>query len=208
MVQSRFQAGIDPLFHGARRDPGALIMAKANADLILFDHRQIGRRRTVGPAQQRLHRGKALVPGFSPQCRQGLQPPPAGNQAIAPVAQIHHLDRSLLAAGADRGLQRLHLFGVVGNAVADKMIGLDGGKRQALHQAAFGPGRLQFIRHLAQCRHNSAVPGDLGDRGRGAGGKGAAQPLGFQRGQIGLLRGGKALAGHGSPFPFRVYDGG
>ena len=46
---------------------------------------------------------------------------------------------------------------------------------QALHKAALGTGRVQFVRHLAQGRAQRAVARDLGDGG-GVVGQGAEGP--------------------------------
>ena len=62
--ERRLLAGEDAAPGGQRRHPGALVMAEAEADLVLLDHGDIGVGRGLRAADQRLHRGEARLAGL------------------------------------------------------------------------------------------------------------------------------------------------
>ena len=107
------------------RQPAAFVKGQVGADLVFLDHGQIGFGGGIEGAQQGLDEGKAAVPGFPHQRRQGGQTPCARDQPVMTFGQRHHLDRHLLAAVADAGLERGHLVRIHVHPVALKMRGLD-----------------------------------------------------------------------------------
>ena len=101
-----FSLGEDAARGGERRDAGALVLAEAEADLVLLDHGDVGVGGGLRAADQRLDGGEARLAGLGVERLQRREPAPAGDQAVgqgAPRAgdrQRRHLDRRALAVGA------------------------------------------------------------------------------------------------------------
>ena len=210
-AQRRPLVGKHPRLHRARDDPRPLPVAQADADLVLLHHRLVGVGGALGPAQQRQHPGEALLAGLGMQRRQRREPAPARDQPEPGLAELDHLDRGLLAARGDRGLERRHL-GIVpgrpGEPVAHQVGGVHRLERQRLHQPPLGARGADLVGELGERRLGRALGGLPGDRRALAGiGAGEAERLGLERRAGARLgrrlgrgrgQGGQALAGHGS----------
>ncbi len=86
--------------------------------------------------------------------------------AICGLAQGDHLDRGLLATGAQGSHQRPHLFLVLLQPVAHQMGLIDGAKRDLLDHQPLGTGSLQHRCQLLQRALCGGLGGDLRNRRR------------------------------------------
>ena len=172
--QRRLLAREDAAGGGERRDPGALVVAEPEADLVLLDHGDVGVGDGVGAAHQRLDGGEALLAGLGVERLQRHQPAPAGDQAVGQGARLghqrRHLDRRALAVGADRLAQGPHLVVLGRQAVAGQVVGGDGVERQVEHHAAGVAGAGDAVGEILQRRGAGGLGGDPGDR------RGRAEP--------------------------------
>ena len=140
--------------------PGPFVEGQIGADLVFLDHRQIGVGRGIKGAQQRAHLAEAVLAGLLVQRAQRAQPPRPRDQAETAIPQRHHLDRGLLAAGGDAGLQRRHVLGAEDHPVAGQVPGLDPVQRQILHHAPALAGAAHLGRQILQRRARRRIARD------------------------------------------------
>ena len=155
---------------GERRDAGALVVAEADANLVLLDHGDIGVGGGLRAADQRLDGGEARLAGLGMQRLQRREPAPAGDEAVG------ERGRPALGAGGGSGSARASGVTSIGTrwpwrrrlsrsarassssdwqAVAGQVVGGDGVEGQVEHHPA----------GLARARSSSASVVE----GRGAG---------------------------------------
>ncbi len=205
-----------PLVGGPRHDPRPLPVAETGADLVLLDHRLVGVRRAFGAAQEGADGGEPRRARLAVERPERRQPPPAGDQAVArrgALAPVDHLDRRLLSAGGDGGLERGHV-GIARarlQPVAQEVPGIDGVERQRLDHASLGAGGLHLGGELGQRAFGRALGGLLRDRGADIGTREAEGRLGLRRGRRGMRRGavsgGGDLVGRGGREAFAGHQG-
>ena len=182
--------GEHALLGGACHDAGAFIVAEGDADLVLLDHGEVGFGGSLGTAQDGQHTGEAgIARCLGTQAMQRAETTPARDQAIAVTVLVTimgngqgcHLDRHLLAPGA-QGLHQDLKLGLVGDhAVAHEVIGVDGVKGQGLDH----PTRVARGGHLCceirKGRNRRSLTGDAGNGWRAACGAKREQGRGLRR---------------------------
>ena len=166
-LQRVFLAGINPLPERPHRNARALVMRQVHPDLVFLDHRHIGLFGALGLDHQRLDGGKGGIIGLRIKPAHRRQAPPAGDQAMGLArrmpAQGNHLDRGLLAAGAQGPGQRRHLFLVLFQPVAHQMGFVNGVKRDLFNQQPLGAGVFQHRCQLLQRALSRRLRGHLRD---------------------------------------------
>ena len=74
--------GEDAAGGGERRDAGALVVAEAEADLVLLDHGHVGVGGGLRAADEGLDGGEARLAGLGVERLQRLEAAPAGDEAV------------------------------------------------------------------------------------------------------------------------------
>ena len=184
---------VNPFLHRLGHDAGAFEIAQINPDLVFLNHGEIGIRRLFRFAQQRQNR-RGLIPILLGDQRQRLAAPPARDQAIAAVADLHDLDRGLLAPVAQGGHERAHLGFLDHQTVAHEVIDLDLIQRQVHHHAALIAGAGHGVTQFVQRGRGRGIARHIGD------GRGGEHRLGLGRRRVEKGRVGRCQAftlGHG-----------
>ena len=200
--QRRLLALEDAALGGERRHPGALVLAEAEANLVLLDHGHVGVGGGLRAADQRLDGGEARLSGLGVERLQGGEPPPAGDQAVgqgvpgAGNRQGGDLDRGALAVGADRLAQGRHLGVLGGDAVAGEVVGSDGVEREVEHHAAGLARPRQRLGELHERGGAGGLGGDPGDRREMFRARNVGTAVGGRALGNGQRHGGESAAGH------------